>query len=241
MASRRRVRPVLKWIAGVVSGFVILSMLLVVLFRWADPPGSAVMAQHWVTAHFEGAKAPYVYHEWVDWDLIPAEVALAVLASEDQRFPTHRGFDLVELRKAVETFKGGGRLRGASTISQQTAKNLFLWSGRDFLRKGLEVWFTFLIETFWSKQRILEVYLNIAQFGPETYGVGAASWRYFSRPVAAVKGDDAALLAAVLPNPNIYRLDEPSPKVQRRAARIAKQMHQLGGTRYLKRLSGTKN
>ena len=234
--GRGRLRAVLLWAAGLLGGFVVASVLLVSLFRWVDPPGSAVMLQHWVAAHFEGGEPPYVYHEWVDWELIPDTVALAVLAAEDQRFPTHRGFDLVELRKAVETFQEGGRLRGASTISQQTAKNLFLWSGRDYLRKGLELWLTTLIEGLWSKQRILEVYLNIAQLGPDTYGVGAASWRYLSRPVGAVDARQAALLAAVLPNPNIYRLDQPSLKVRRRAARIAQQMERLGGPAYLRKI-----
>lgn len=227
---------VIRWLGMLVVAFVALSLSAVALFRWVDPPMSAVMAEHWIAAHFEDVDPPYVYHEWVGWDDIPGVVALAVLAGEDQRFPTHRGFDLIELRKALETYQDGGRLRGASTISQQTAKNLFLWSGRDFVRKGLEAWLTFLIETLWSKQRILEVYLNIAQFGPDTYGVGAASWRYFNRPVGALDAGDAALLAAVLPNPILYRLDAPSAKVRHRAERIARQMQRLGGTRYLERL-----
>ena len=127
-------------------------------------------------------------------------------------------------------------MRGASTISQQTAKNLFLWSGRDYLRKGLEVWFTVLIETFWSKQRILEVYLNIAQFGPEIYGVGAASAHALGRPLASLGPQEAARLAAVLPNPNRYRLDAPSAAVQRRVTWIRHQMERLGGTRYLEQI-----
>ncbi len=195
------------------------------------------MLQRWIAAHFDDTERPYIDHAWVAWEHIPAEVALAVLAAEDQRFFMHRGFDLVEIRRAVETFQNGGRLRGASTITQQTAKNLFLWPGRDYLRKGLEALFTVLIEAFWPKQRILEVYLNIAQFGPRTYGVGAASQRYLHRRIEAVGAEDAALLAAVLPNPEIYRLDAPSTKVRRRAARIAQQMRRLGGTAYLMQLS----
>lgn len=130
----------------------------------------------------------------------------------------------------------GSGLRGASTISQQTAKNLFLWSGRDPIRKALEVWYTLLIETLWPKERILEVYLNIAQLSPDTFGVGAASWRYFDRPVMALSSSDAALIAAVLPNPNIYRLETPSATVQRRATWIRRQMAQLGGVSYLNKL-----
>ncbi len=194
------------------------------------------MLRQWVAGHFSGEPPPYVYHEWVDWAQIPDSVALAMVAAEDQRFPSHSGFDLVEMRKAWRRYRSGGRLRGASTISQQTAKNLFLWPGQDWLRKGLEGWFTLLIEALWPKQRILEVYLNIAQFSPDTFGVGAASWRYFQRPAIALEPDQAALLAAVLPNPLIYKVDAPSARVERRARWIRSQMRQLGGTAYLKRL-----
>jgi monofunctional biosynthetic peptidoglycan transglycosylase len=169
-----------------------------------------------------------VRHEWVDWDAISPAVRLAVVAEEDQRFPDHRGFDLVEIEKAWSRFRTGGRLRGASTISQQVAKNLFLWKNRDPVRKGLEAWLTMAIELSWSKQRILEVYLNIAQFGPDTFGVGAASWRYFDRPAEALREREAALLAAVLPNPERYRLDPPSGHVKKRADWVRKQMRQLG-------------
>ena len=217
-------------------GLLALTLLPVLALRWLDPPTSAVMFWHALSARFESGHPLRLHHEWVDWERIPQEVALAVIAAEDQRFPLHRGFDLVEIRKAMERYQGGGRLRGASTLTQQTAKNLFLWSGRDYVRKGLEAWLTVLIETFWPKQRILEVYLNIAQFGPETYGVGAASWRYLNRHVSALTEREAALLAAVLPNPNIYRLESPSPAVRRRAHWISQQMRQLGGIKYLKKI-----
>jgi monofunctional biosynthetic peptidoglycan transglycosylase len=209
---------------------------MVGLLRWLDPPTSAFMLRQWVAGQFSDQTPPYVYHEWVDWPLLPASVALAAIAAEDQRFPHHGGFDLVEMRKAWQRYQAGGRLRGASTISQQTAKNLFLWPGQDWLRKGLESWFTLLIEALWPKQRILEVYLNIAQFSPDTFGVGAASWRYFNRPAIALEPDQAALLAAVLPNPEIFRIDAPSARVERRARWIRSQMRQLGGTAYLERL-----
>ncbi len=238
MTTRRhRLRyRILKWAATLFAAFMLLSLLAVLLLRWLDPPISAVMVGHWIAAHFGPREPPYVQQEWADWETIPPSVALAAIAAEDQRFAQHHGFDMVELRKAWNTFRSGGTLRGASTISQQTAKNLFLWSGRDYLRKGLEAWFTLLIEALWSKQRILEIYLNIAQFGPDTFGVGAASWRYFDRPVVALNGHEAALLAAVLPNPNAYRLDAPSAYVRNRAAWIRRQMRQLGGTGYLERL-----
>jgi monofunctional biosynthetic peptidoglycan transglycosylase len=238
MAARKKRsrKMLLRRIALVLAGMMALSVVLVFILRWVDPPTSAFMIQRWITAHSEPGDPPYVYHEWADWDAIPAAVKLAVIAAEDQRFPGHGGFDTIEIERAWERYRAGERLRGASTISQQTAKNLFLWSGRDPIRKGLEVWFTLLIETLWPKERILEVYLNIAQLSPDTFGVGAASWRYFDRPVMALSSSDAALIAAVLPNPNIYRLETPSATVQRRAGWIRRQMAQLGGVSYLNKL-----
>jgi monofunctional biosynthetic peptidoglycan transglycosylase len=238
MAARKKRsrKMLLRRIALVLAGMMALSVVLVFILRWVDPPTSAFMIQRWITAHSEPGDPPYVYHEWADWDAIPAAVKLAVIAAEDQRFPGHGGFDTIEIERAWERYRAGERLRGASTISQQTAKNLFLWSGRDPIRKGLEVWYTLLIETLWPKERILEVYLNIAQLSPDTFGVGAASWRYFDRPVMALSSSDAALIAAVLPNPNIYRLETPSATVQRRAGWIRRQMAQLGGVSYLNKL-----
>jgi monofunctional biosynthetic peptidoglycan transglycosylase len=208
---------------------------LILLTRWIDPPTSAFMVRHWLTAD-PAAGEQRVYHEWVDAEAIPDQVKLAVIAAEDQRFPKHGGFDLVELSKAVARWRDGDRLRGASTLSQQVAKNLFLWPGSDWVRKGLEAPLTLLIEALWPKQRILEVYLNIAQFGPDTFGVGAASWRFFDRPVALLGASEAALLAAVLPNPDAYRVESPSARVRRKAAWIRTQMRNLGGPTYLERL-----
>lgn len=212
--------------------FLFLSAFMVLCLRWIDPPTSSFMIQHWLSAWTEGRDEPHLHHEWVDWAAIAPAAPLAVVAAEDQRFPEHRGFDLVEIEKAWGRFRAGGRLRGASTISQQVAKNLFLWKKKDLVRKGLEAWLTLAIELAWSKRRILEVYLNIAQFGPDTFGVGAASWRYFDRPPAALRERDAARLAAVLPNPDRYRLDAPSRYLNKRAAWVRKQMRQLG-TGYL--------
>jgi len=229
-------RKLLRWTGWLVGLFLALSVVSVGTLRWLDPPTSSFMLQHWLAGRLGMIEGAQVHHEWVDWSSIPSEMALAVIAAEDQRFPGHHGFDLVEIRRALARFESGGKLRGASTISQQTAKNLFLWSGRDYVRKGLEAWFTFLIETLWSKQRILEVYLNIAQFGPNTFGVGAASWQYFDRPVQAIGVQQASLLAAVLPNPVRYRVDRPSAWVERRAGWIRRQMNNLGGTSYLSKL-----
>lgn len=233
---RRALARTLKWLGWGIAGFVILSVLAVGLLRWLNPPTSAFMLKQQLAGRLNSQQPAILYHEWVDLSAMPPSLALAVVAAEDQRFPQHAGFDLVEIRKAWQRYRNGGRLRGASTISQQTAKNLFLWSGRDWARKGLEAWFTLLIEALWSKQRVLEVYLNIAQFSPDTFGVGAASWRYFERPAIALKPDQAALLAAVLPNPKIYRLDAPSARVEQRARWIRRQMRQLGGVEYLEGL-----
>jgi monofunctional biosynthetic peptidoglycan transglycosylase len=209
-------------------GFLILSALLVLSLRWLDPPTSSFMIQHWISGWIDGRESPYLHHEWVDWAEIAPAVPLAVVAAEDQRFPDHRGFDLVEIVKAWEKFRAGGKLRGASTISQQVAKNLFLWKNKDLVRKCLEAWLTWVIERTWSKQRILEVYLNTAQLGPDTFGVGAAGLRFFDRRAAALSARDAARLAAVLPSPDRYRLDAPSGYLNKRAAWVRKQMRQLG-------------
>lgn len=212
------------------------SALLVGALRWIDPPVSSFMVRQALVAWRINRAPPYFYHGWVPWGRIPPVLPLAVIAGEDQRFAYHHGFDPVELRKALAAWHRGGTLRGASTITQQTAKNLFLWPGRSWVRKGLEAWFAALMEVLWPKQRILEVYLNIVQFSPSTYGVGAASERYFDRPVDDLTLREAALLAAVLPAPGAYRLNRPSARLQRRADWIADQTRRIGGRRYLERL-----
>jgi monofunctional biosynthetic peptidoglycan transglycosylase len=167
---------------------------------------------------------------------MPAVVPLAVVAAEDQRFPRHHGFDSVEVRHALADWREGGPLRGASTITQQAAKNLFLWPERSWSRKIVEAWFAALMEALWPKRRILEIYLNVVQLGPATYGVGAASDRYFKRPVGELTLREATLMAGVLPAPSYYRLDRPSSRLEKRAAWIADRIQRLGGTRYLRNL-----
>lgn len=172
-------------------------------------------------------------YRWEPLERISPHAALAVIASEDQLFPFHDGFDLKSIREAVQASERGKRLRGASTISQQVAKNLFLWSGHSFFRKGLEAWFTILIEALWPKERTLEVYLNIAQFGKGIYGVEAASQRFWHHPAARLSSSEAALLAAVLPNPRLLHADRPSAYVLSRQDWILSQMRGLGGSSYL--------
>ena len=167
------------------------------------------------------------------WEHISRYAAIAVVAAEDQKFPEHRGFDFKQIDKALADRERGRRVRGASTISQQVAKNLFLWRGQSWFRKGIEAGITVLIEAAWSKQRILEMYLNIAQFGRGTYGVQAASQRFFRKDAARLTQAEAALLAAVLPAPTRFKADAPSSYVRRRQAWIQRQMASLGGSAYI--------
>ncbi|KAB2933136.1 MAG: monofunctional biosynthetic peptidoglycan transglycosylase [Candidatus Contendobacter sp.] len=215
--------------------FAVGSVTLVLVLRWVPPPTSSFIAQGWSSALWVGKGAAFRY-DWTPMATISPHAALAVIAAEDQRFPDHFGFDFVEIQDALEDQDEGKPLRGASTISQQVAKNLFLWPGRSFVRKGLEVWFTVLLELLWSKQRILEVYLNIAEFGEYTFGVEAASRRFFNKPAARLTADEAARLAAVLPNPLRYRADRPSAYTLKRQRWIERQMRQLGGVAYLDQL-----
>lgn len=208
----------------------------VLAWRWMDPATSSFILQRKVAELMAGGNARDISHIWVDWDDISANAGIAVIASEDQLFAEHWGFDLDSIQDAIEERQSGGRVRGASTISQQVAKNLFLWPGRSWLRKGLEVYFTVLIEMFWSKQRILEVYLNIAQFGDRTFGVGAASREFFGKHASGLNAREAALLAAVLPNPVRMHADNPSPYVRQRARWIQRQMQSLGGPGRLREL-----
>lgn len=202
------------------------SAAFIFLLRWTAIPTSAFMLQ----AKLKGQRVAF---QWVDWHGISPTLAIAVVAAEDQRFPSHHGFDFKAIAGALDENKHRARPRGASTISQQVAKNLFLWPGRNWLRKGLEAYLTIWIEMLWSKRRILEVYLNIAQFGPGIYGVGAASRTCFNVQPARITDQQAALMAAVLPNPRRMDLQRPSDYVRQRAAEIQYQVSLLGGPAYL--------
>ena len=235
------VGKLLKWIAFAVVAWVGVTAVAVLLLRWIDPPTSAVMLTARVQATLAHDAGYHTDYRWVSLERISPHAALAVIASEDQLFPFHNGFDLNSIREAVRASERGKRLRGASTISQQVAKNLFLWSGRSFVRKGLEAWFTVLIEALWPKERILEVYLNIIQLGKGLYGVEAASERYFHGPATRISSSEAALLAAVLPNPVRLHVDNPSRYVLSRRDWILEQMRDLGGSSYLRAVEREKN
>jgi monofunctional biosynthetic peptidoglycan transglycosylase len=213
-------------------GLAALLVLCVVSLRWVNPFTSAFMLEARVDALF--TDEPYEQrYVWVDLEDISPQAAMAVIASEDQQFPFHTGFDFKSIRQAVRSNARGRKVRGASTISQQVAKNLFLWPGGGYFRKGLEAGGTLLIELSWPKERILEVYLNIAEFGRGTYGVEAAAQRFFRRPARRLNRAQSALLAAVLPNPQRFRVEAPSNYVYSRRDWIMRQMVDLGGTSYL--------
>lgn len=224
----------LSWVVKLVIVAIVLSFLLVLPFRWIAPPTSSFMLQSYFFSE-QGFGYPYAYN-WTSYRDISPYMGLAAIAAEDQRFPDHHGFDFEELEQAIEDYQQGEELRGASTISQQVAKNLYLWSGRNPLRKALEAWFTVLIEALWSKQRILEIYLNIAQFSDHGFGVEVASQQFFDRSASQLTLEESALLAAVLPAPEIYRIDQPSADVLQRQDWILQQMDQLGGLDYLKKI-----
>lgn len=209
------------WVAGII------------LFSFLPVPFSAVMAERQVGAWVSGDFTYVAHSDWVGMEAISPWMPLAVIASEDQKFPDHWGFDVQAIQSVLGS-EGGGKIRGASTLSQQTAKNLFLWDGRSWVRKGLEAGLTVGIETVWTKRRILTVYLNVAEFGEGVFGVETAAQRYFHKPASRLTMSEAALLAAVLPNPIRFRASAPSGYVRQRQQWILRQMRQLGGEGFLR-------
>ena len=206
----------------------------ILLFSVVPVPFSAVMVERQLGAWLSGDFGYVAHSDWVFIDEISPWMGLAVIAAEDQKFPEHWGFDVAAIEKALaHNERSDSRIRGASTLSQQTAKNVFLWDGRSWLRKGLEAGLTVGIETVWSKRRILTVYLNVAEFGNGVFGVEAAAQRYFHKPASRLTMSEAALLAAVLPNPLRFRADAPSGYVRSRQAWIMRQMGQLGGEGFM--------
>lgn len=212
-----------------------------VSLRWINPFFTAFMAEAQVAAWISHDSNYVFRYSWVGLDRISPNLPLAVVASEDQKFPEHWGFDVAAIEKAYALNQHNHKVRGASTISQQVAKNLFLWSGRSYFRKGLEAYFTVLIEAALPKRRILEIYLNIAEFGHGTYGAEAAAQRFFHKPASRLTRDDAAVLAAVLPDPQHYSASAPSRYVQQRREWILGQMQALGGPEMLNEIDAYPN
>lgn len=183
-----------------------------------------------------GNEVPPMQHTWTALDEISPNVLMAVIAAEDQRFFDHFGLDFKAMELALAHNARSAKIRGASTITQQTAKNLFLWSGRSYVRKGIEAGLAVCLELLWGKRRILEVYVNIAEFGDGLYGIHAAAKRYFNKPPARLTRQEAALIAAVLPSPRTLHPDFPSPYLKARAFWILRHMQNLGGRKLIERL-----
>ncbi len=232
----RRRRRWLRWLLAAPLLLLLASVLQVLVLRFVDPPFSTFMATRQLRAWGDGEWGFRITQDWRDLDRIAPSLPVAMVASEDQNFAVHHGFDFKAIQKARNNNARGRKVRGASTISQQVAKNLFLWSGRSWVRKGIEAWYTVLIETLWPKRRILEVYANIAEFGDGIYGAQAAARSFFGKDAARLSPAESARLAAVLPNPRRYNAAHPGPYVQRRSNAIQRQMRHLGGSGYLKRL-----
>jgi len=217
------IKKAFKFILKLISGLILFSIFMVLLYKWLPVPFTPLMALR----YFENPEEE-IQHSWVPRQDISRHLQLSVIASEDQNFVKHNGFDFEAIEKAIEDNQKGKRVRGASTISQQTAKNVFLWPGRNWFRKGLEVYFTFLIETFWNKERILEVYLNSIEMGRGIYGAEAAAKHWFNKSAADLSIYEAAAIAAVLPNPVEYKANPASNYINQRKNWIVRQMQNYG-------------
>ncbi len=221
-------KKVLKYIFMAFSGFIVLSVVTVAITKFINPPLTPLMVLRPIEGMLDG-KSVGIDKDWVSYEEISPNFFRAVISAEDGKFLRHDGFD----RKAIEAAKRyneihkGKKKRGASTISMQTAKNTFLWHGRNYVRKGLEAYFTVLIEAVWGKKRILEVYANVIEFGEGIYGVEAASQAFFNKPAAKLTKRQAALLAAVLPNPRRWSPAKPTPYINRRANWISGRMRSI--------------
>lgn len=242
-APGARKRPARRWLRRLLLlplCLALFTVLQVVVLRFVDPPFSSFMAIRQVEAWLHGDAGFRVAYDWRDLEQMAPGLPVALIAAEDQNFARHSGFDLEAIAQARRRNERGGRLRGGSTISQQLAKNLFLWQGSSapsrWLRKGIETWYTMLIELIWPKRRILETYANVAEFGDGVYGAQAAARRHFGRDASRLTDAQSARLAAVLPSPKRYSAANPGPYVQRRARAIERNMRQIGGPAYLQAL-----
>ncbi len=220
-----------KWILKSIITFFILSVFSVLIFKWIPVPFTPLMLirnmEHWS----KGEKA-YFNHKWISMDEISNNLGKAVIVSEDQKFMQHFGFDIEAMKKAYEKNKKGRRIKGGSTITQQTAKNVFLWPKRSYIRKGFEVYFSFLIEIFWNKERILEVYLNSIEMGNGIYGAEAASQYWFKKSAAKLSNYEAASIAAILPNPRKYKATKSTTYIKNRKNWILTQMNYYGPLKF---------
>lgn len=233
MPRRKILKKLTRWFLFTLGCLLLLSILPVILLRWIDPISSSFMLQN----QWRSPGDQTLHFEWTDWNELSPQLKIAVVASEDQSFPTHYGFDVKSIIEALKQRQQGHSSRGASTISQQVVKNMFLWPGQSWIRKGLEAWLTLVLETVCSKQRILEIYLNIAQWGSNQFGAQAASQHYFAKNAIQLNRYESALLAAVLPNPVRLKVDKPSYYILERQRWILRQIRGLGGPSFLADLS----
>ncbi len=212
---------------------MLFSVVWVLVLRWLAPPATVTMLSRRLSGFGPDSLHQPLAYRFVALDEMAPAVPLALIAAEDQNFLIHHGFDFDAMYQAAQRNRKGKRLVGGSTISQQVAKNVFLWQGRSYVRKVAEAYFTFLIELFWGKARILEVYCNVAETGPGLFGVEAAAQKYFKTSAARLTRPQAALIASVLPNPNKYSVKRPDQKIRRKAARVQQSMRRLGGDKHL--------
>jgi monofunctional biosynthetic peptidoglycan transglycosylase len=222
---------VIKWIFKGIIFFFVLSIGSVVFFKWVPIPVTPLMIIRNVE-QWSSSESANFSHDWVSMENISPNLAKAVIVSEDQKFLQHSGFDMEAIEKAYEGNKKGKKIKGGSTISQQTAKNVFLWPQRSYVRKGFEVYFTFLIEVIWSKERILEVYLNSIEMGNGVYGAEAASQHWFRKPAKKLSTYEAASIAAILPNPRKYKATRSSSYIEGRKRWIQRQMNFYGPLKF---------
>ncbi|MBI9040930.1 monofunctional biosynthetic peptidoglycan transglycosylase [Lutibacter sp.] len=216
-----------RWFFKAIIVFFITSILAVIVFKWVPVPFTPLMFIRNIEQWSQGKPATLT-HQWVSMDNISPNLAKAVVVSEDQKFSEHFGFDMEAMEKAYEGNKKGKKIKGGSTITQQTAKNVFLWPQRSYVRKGFELYFTFLIEVIWSKERILEVYLNSIEMGDGVYGAEAAAQHWFRKSAKKLSTYEAASIAAILPNPRKYKAVRSSNYIERRKNWIVRQMGYFG-------------
>lgn len=232
----RYVKKALTWLWRFILGFFLCSLLSVLFLKWINPPRTSFMIQRQITAAWNNQTDFKLKYDWVDWENISDYAKIAAITSEDQRFAEHWGIDLKSIKKAIKESRRGEDLRGASTITQQTAKNLFLWPAQSYIRKAIEAYFAVLIELLWSKKRILEMYLNIAEFGNGIYGVQSAAQHFFGSTAKNLSRTQSALLMTALPNPRQYNLANPSGYMMQRRNWNLRYMQYLGGTSHLNKL-----
>ncbi|TYP93458.1 monofunctional biosynthetic peptidoglycan transglycosylase [Fodinibius salinus] len=223
------------FLGGICTSIATYLLIAIILFRWVAPPTTSFMLQRQFEAQQNNQSLEQQY-DWQNWEAIAPEIKMAAITSEDQRFAKHWGIDFNSIQKAINEYERGEDLRGASTITQQVAKNLFLWPSQSYLRKGIEANIALFIELLWSKKRILEVYLNIVEFGDGIYGVQAAAERYFNTTAADLSAWQSAMMVTALPAPKRYNLANPSQYMLERRSWILRYMHLLGTQQYLDKL-----